>query len=111
MGQLPDTDLPFVDVDNVGGAALATRHLIALGHRRIAFISNADPAYTASAERLAGYRQALESAGVPFDESLVRYGNFTPASGEQAMVDLLQTTPLHCCLCRVRHGGSRRSNN
>ncbi len=94
MGQLPDTDLPFVDVDNVGGAALATHHLIKLGHRRIAFISNAAPAYTASAERLAGYRQALESVNIPFDESLVRYGNFTPASGEKAMADLLQLTPL-----------------
>src|SRR5512136_690384 len=49
MGQLPGTDLPFVDVDNVSGAAKVTRHLIDLGHRRIAFISNARPAYTASA--------------------------------------------------------------
>lgn len=94
MGQLPDAGLPFVDVDNVGGAASATRHLIDLGHRRIAFISNASKAYTASAERLAGYRQALESASIPFDESLVRYGDFTPASGEKAMAELLQLTPL-----------------
>ena len=94
MGQLPHAGLPFVDVDNVGGAALATRHLIDLGHRRIAFISNANLAYTASAERLAGYRQALESANIPFDESLVRYGDFTPASGERAMADLLQLTSL-----------------
>ena len=93
MGQLPNTDLPFVDVDNVGGAALATHHLIELGHRRIAFISNADPAYTASAERLTGYRQALESASIPFDQALVRYGNFTPSSGEKAMAELLRQVP------------------
>ncbi len=94
MGQLPNTDLPFVDVDNVGGAAMATRHLIELGHRRIAFISNARPAYTASADRLTGYRQALAKADLPFDEALVRYGDFTPASGEAAMIDLLRIKPL-----------------
>ncbi len=93
MGQLPHSDLPFVDVDNVSGAATVTRHLIGLGHRRIAFISNAKPAYTASADRLTGYRQALAAAGIPFDECLVRYGDFAPASGETAMTDLLQITP------------------
>ena len=93
MGQLPNTDLPFVDVDNVSGAATVTRHLINLGHRRIAFISNAKPAYTASADRLAGYRQALAAAGIAFNESLVRYGDFAPASGEAAMIDLLRLIP------------------
>ena len=93
MGQLPNTDLPFVDVDNVSGAALVTRHLIAHGHQQIGFISNARPAYTASADRLAGYQQALAAAGIPFNECLVRYGDFAPASGEIAMNDLLQLTP------------------
>jgi DNA-binding LacI/PurR family transcriptional regulator len=90
MGQLPNTELPFVDVDNVSGAARVTQHLIGLGHQRIAFISNAHPAYTASAQRLKGYRQAVEAAGLPCDESLVRYGDFSPASGEAAMTDILQ---------------------
>lgn len=93
MGQLPHTDLPFVDVDNVGGAQLATEHLIRLGHRRIGFISNAQPTYTASADRLAGYQAALQAAEIPFDENLVRYGDFTPISGETAMRDLLQIDP------------------
>lgn len=93
MGQLPHTGLPCVDVDNVGGAAMATRHFIGLGHRRIALITNADPAYTASADRLAGYRQALETAGIAYDQSLVQYGDFTPHSGAAAMAKLLQLTP------------------
>ena len=93
MGQLPHSNLPFVDVDNVSGAATVTQHLIDLGHRRIAFISNSKPDYTASAERLAGYQRALQAADIPFDESLVRYGDFAPASGEVAMRDLLQLTP------------------
>jgi len=90
MGQLPNSDLPFVDVDNVSGAARVTQHLIGLGHTRIAFISNAQPAYTASIQRLTGYRQALAAAGIPFDESMVGYGDFSPASGEAAMTAILR---------------------
>ena len=90
MGQLPGTNLPFVDVDNVSGAARVTQHLIGLGHKRIAFISNAQPAYTASAQRLSGYRQALEAANLPLDEALIGYGNFSPASGEAAMIEILR---------------------
>ena len=93
LGQLPNSLLPFVDVDNQGGAAMATRHLIGLGHQRIALITNAQPVYTASADRLAGYRQALEAAEQPFRLDWVRYGNFTPQSGAQAMEELLELNP------------------
>jgi DNA-binding LacI/PurR family transcriptional regulator len=93
LGQLPNSSRPFVDVDNRGGAALATQHLIGLGHQRIGLITNAQPVYTASADRLAGYQQALETAGLPFDPDLIRYGNFTPQSGQQAMADLLAVRP------------------
>lgn len=93
LGQLPGSTRPFVDVDNRGGAALATQHLLELGHRRIGLITNAQPAYTASADRLAGYRKALEAAGLPFNAELVRYGNFTPQSGMQAMAELASLKP------------------
>ncbi|MGH2523768.1 MAG: LacI family DNA-binding transcriptional regulator [Anaerolineales bacterium] len=93
MGQLPNTDLPFVDVDNVGGAALATRHLIELGHQRIALVTNASLDYTASAARLVGYRQALAEAKIDYDEALVRYGDFTPLSGLSALNELLALQP------------------
>jgi LacI family transcriptional regulator len=89
LGQLPSSDIAFVDVDNIGGARLATQHLISLGHRRIAIITNAPVAYTASADRLCGYRQAIEAAGIPYDPTLVRFGYFTPDSGYQAMNDIL----------------------
>ncbi len=92
MGRLPDTGLPFVDVDNTDGARRATEHLLRLGHRHVALITNAPLAYTASADRLTGYREALETAGCPYDESLVRYGAFTPQSGQAAMRELLAAT-------------------
>jgi DNA-binding LacI/PurR family transcriptional regulator len=52
-------------------------------------ITNASLDYTASSDRLTGYREALKQAQIPFDEGLVRVGAFTPASGEQAMDALL----------------------
>ena len=54
--------VPLVQVDNRMGARMATEHLLALGHRRIAHIMGA-PARI-SEERLLGYQGALEAAGV-----------------------------------------------
>jgi len=68
----------FLDADavvssNREGAAAATRHLVAHGHRRIGFIGDVQVIHTA-VERLAGYREALAASGIAFDESLVRVG-------------------------------------
>ncbi len=77
-----------VRVDDVHGARLATAHLLALDHRRIAHV--AGPAgHSPSADRLAGYRTALAEAGVPFDGALVFAGTGRPAAGEQALAPLL----------------------
>lgn len=89
QGQLPGTGVPSVDVDNTAGARLAVEHLIQLGHQRIGLITNAPLVYTAAAARLAGYRAALQAADLPYDEKLVRCGNFTAESGYAAMLDLL----------------------
>lgn len=90
QGQLPGSGVPSVDVDNMAGARTAVEYLLRLGHRRIGLITNAPPVYTAAAARLAGYRSALEAAGLHYDESLVRCGNFTAESGWTAMLDLLR---------------------
>jgi LacI family transcriptional regulator len=89
MGQLPETDFYSVDIDNYAAAKQAVTHLINLGHERIACITNARLSYTAAAERLRGYRQALESQNLAYDEDLVRFGDFDPESGYQQMMDLL----------------------
>ena len=90
QGSLPDVAIPSVDVDNVSGARLAVEHLISAGHRRIACITNAPLAYTAAAERLAGYRAALDAAGIAYDEELVTSADFDAASGHAAMVRLIR---------------------
>lgn len=73
--------------DKLGGH-LATRHLIDLGHRRIALLSG--PPYASSAQgRRAGYQQALAEAGIPFDDDLVAGESFSMQDGEAAGRHLL----------------------
>ncbi|MFC5215697.1 LacI family DNA-binding transcriptional regulator [Streptomyces coerulescens] len=64
---------PSVYVDDVAGALHGTRHLLNLGHRRIAFLETvgASGFSFSSNERLLGYQQALTEAGIPLDDDLV----------------------------------------
>lgn len=67
---VPGVAADTVLADNIRGAADATAHLMAHGHRRIAFFGDDGSVFTA-AERLEGYAQALRSAGVEVDDRLV----------------------------------------
>ena len=79
---LPDIQLDAVLADNRQGGFLATQHLYALGHRRIACITG--PSHlTPSAERVIGYREALAAAGLPVAEDLILRGDFHPESGRR----------------------------
>ena len=89
QGSLPDVPAPSVDIDNRAGARTAVEHLLGLGHRRIGCITNAPLAYTAAADRVAGYRDALAAAEIGFDGGLVIEGAFDAASGHAAMTNLL----------------------
>ncbi|HYN90017.1 MAG TPA: substrate-binding domain-containing protein, partial [Ardenticatenaceae bacterium] len=71
-------------LDNFQGGYDATRHLIGLGHRRIACIAGPDSRSGRSAGRTDGYRQALEDAGLPVDPSLIARGSWTYESGRDA---------------------------
>jgi LacI family transcriptional regulator len=75
-------------VENRLGAARAVRHLLDLGHRRIAYISGI-PAHIDSRERRLGYEQALSEAGLALDERLIVEGNFTEQSRTLALEALL----------------------
>jgi DNA-binding LacI/PurR family transcriptional regulator len=61
-------DLNQVVVDNVEGGYIATKHLVNLGHQRIAYVSDYlnDPFNSPVRERFTGYRKALAEAGIPF---------------------------------------------
>ncbi len=85
--ELPD-EVPFVGTTNWAGGRSATRHLIGLGHRRIAMIGGPDRMLSCRA-RLDGYRSALESAGLRVDATLLVQTELTTAHGRAATQDLL----------------------
>ena len=91
MGNLSDTNLYTVDVDNHLAAKKATQYLIELGHKKIACIANADSAYSAAQDRVTGYQDALLSNGLSPNENLIRYADFEPKSGYKAMQSLLES--------------------
>src|SRR3989442_153324 len=70
-------DADTVASDNVGGAVEAVEHLIAHGHRRIAFFGDLLTISTAEA-RLQGYMRTLDRAGIPRDSALIRTGLRNP---------------------------------
>ena len=78
----------FVAAANRSGTRQAIEHLIGLGHRRIGFITG-KPGVNSARERLAGYRDVLSSAGIPYDRSLIVTGDFLEARGYEATKELL----------------------
>lgn len=93
MGQLPNTNIPFVDVDATAGAELAVSHLTESGHQHIGMITNAPLSYTSAQQRRYGYERALQKANLPVNKQFIKEGNYTPASGFEAMKALLELTP------------------
>lgn len=93
MGQLPNSEIPFVDINASAGAETATAHLIERGRRRIAMITNAPLFFTSARDRRDGYLQALKKAGISKKAAIIQEGNFTPKSGYEAMLKLLNTRP------------------
>lgn len=77
-----------VVLDDVRGGRMATEHLLARGHRRIALISD-DGGLSSVHDRAQGYRAALAEAGVAVDESLVVRGVFDPWRAGQEVARLL----------------------
>jgi LacI family transcriptional regulator len=81
-------DVDTVMGDSIGGARALVRHLIGLGHERIAVLSGPATTSTAS-DRVVGYRIALAEAGLPYDPRLVKEGEYRALSGERLTQQLL----------------------
>jgi DNA-binding LacI/PurR family transcriptional regulator len=81
-------DVPLVGATNWRGGLTATEYLLSLGHRRIANISGI-PSHLTSKARVAGYRSALEAAGMTPDPALIRQGDFGHTSGYDQTLALL----------------------
>jgi DNA-binding LacI/PurR family transcriptional regulator len=90
LGRLPDdvplvavetgsvAAVPYVAVDQVAGAVMATEHLLGLGHRTVHHIAG-PRGWTEADERVAGWRQALAGAGAEVPEPL--YGDWSAGAG------------------------------
>ena len=85
-------EAPSVVTDDVEGGRIATRHLLALGHERIAFIGDEPDnplGFVSSAERERGYRATLEDAGVDVRPELIRHGPHVRSVARRRTEELL----------------------
>lgn len=85
----PEPDVPSVGSANWAGGLAATRHLIELGHRRIAVITGPED-MLCSLARLDGFRSAMSMAGLQTDPALVRFGDFHVRAGHDHALELLR---------------------
>jgi len=83
--------------DNTGGAYQAIDHLIKLGHRGIGIISG-PPGLSSGAERLEGYKKALDNHRIPMDERLIKFGDFKRESGYSLTKETFQKGPVPTAL-------------
>ncbi|MGP8200173.1 MAG: LacI family DNA-binding transcriptional regulator [Limisphaerales bacterium] len=90
LGQRPPFCAQFlsVETEDLTGTHLMTKHLLELGHKRIAFLSGASGSPWAQ-ERLEGYRRALREAAIEPDDRLIFTAGSTLEDGEKAAVQLI----------------------
>ncbi len=85
----PDPTTLSVQADNWTGGVIATRHLLALGHKRIGIITGPEEMMCSKA-RLDGYTSALAEQGITADPELITEGDFTTSGGYAQAISLLE---------------------
>jgi LacI family transcriptional regulator len=80
---------PFVDVDNVKGGFIATKHLIDIGCRNIVTITG-DLKLQSGRDRLEGYEKAITSSGLKLNEQLIIHGDYTQSKAEELIRQLIK---------------------
>lgn len=88
----PGVPATVVDYDNEGGAFALTTHLLAAGHRRIAYLGRV-PGLSTSAQRISGFTRAHDLLGLAPDPRLIVDGPFSRSYGYQATRELLASGP------------------
>jgi LacI family transcriptional regulator len=99
---LPDLDCDLIVSDSASGARKLVEHLISLGHREIAHLTDADDTSTGR-ERLRGYREALETAGIPYREDLVLRTTVDQIGGYRATQQVLDFDQLPTAIFTVNN--------
>ena len=85
-------DFANVETDDIAASLAATKHLLDLGHRRIAFFAG-PPAVPSAQERLEGHRRALREANLELDDRLIFNAGSTIEEGEKAALQMLNESP------------------
>jgi len=94
MGTLPSKPIDLaVGYMNFDAARQMTEHLLATGRRRVGLVIAEPETNDRHAERLAGYRSAIELADAPFDPKLVVHAEFSMSGGRRALASLLAHAP------------------
>jgi DNA-binding LacI/PurR family transcriptional regulator len=96
--QYPGAFVHAVTIKNLQGTRAAVRHLIELKHRRIAYLGD-QFGYQSDVERMSGYREALEAAGIPFKAELIVYGDSRTEAAIGAMNKLLELEQPPTAVC------------
>jgi LacI family transcriptional regulator len=85
-------DYPAVIATNRDGAMSVMDYLISIGHQRIGFVGGR-PEIQSATRRLQGYKDVLENAGIPLDQTLITIGDFSAETGRQYGHQLLALSP------------------
>lgn len=85
-------DMFIITVDNYQGGRMATEHLVAQGYRRIGHIAGPLDWWEAR-QRKTGWHDVLEETGIPAEEHCWSSGDWSSASGAQAIIQLMETDP------------------
>ena len=99
---LPDSDCDLVVCDSLAGARRLVEHLIAVGHRDIAHLTDADDTSTGR-DRLQGYRGALAAAGIPARDDLVFRTTVDQLGGYRATQEVLALDPRPTAIFAVNN--------
>ncbi len=91
-GEISGSHADSVRIDYRQGGYLATRHLLELGHRKVACITGPDQ-FSSSSERIDGYTAALGEAGIPVDQQFIIPGDYRIHGGEVGLAHLLTLRP------------------
>jgi LacI family transcriptional regulator len=99
---ISELDCDSVCSDNVSGARRLTEHLIRIGHRRIAHLVGSDDNSTGR-DRLSGYREALQAAGIEYSPSLLFHTTVDRIGGYRAVQSMLSLRPLPTAIFAVNN--------
>jgi DNA-binding LacI/PurR family transcriptional regulator len=91
--KLPSESIDTVVIDNEKGGFMATRHLMELGHRKIAVITSS-LGFSSFEDRLLGYKRALQEKGIPIEDNFIKQGDHRSSEiGKKLTIELLEQNP------------------